>query len=131
MIGFFDGFLHLFERLFLFFNRFFKIFLGFFRSGFLVLSLSQFFLNLWHVFLTQFLHVLKGVGHLLHGLLIELAVTSGILKNLFHFLGDFLHFLSVLSLLLLAFRKLFFGFFALKFFGSIVLIEAFVLVEVV
>jgi hypothetical protein len=32
---------------------------------------------------------------------------------------------------LLAFSKLFFGFFALKFFGSVVLIEAFVLVEVV
>ena len=63
--------------------------------------------------------------------MVQLAVASGVFEDLFHFFSDLLHFLSILSLFLLAFRKLLFGVFTLKFFGRVILIKPFIFVEVV
>ena len=130
-IGLFNGFLHLFKSLFLLFDGFLEILLGFLRSGFLILGFTKLLFNFGKVFFGEFLHAVESLGHFLHGVGVEVTITTGVLEKLFHLFGDVFHFLGILLLGVLALGELALGVLFLQLFGSFLLVETFVCVEVV
>ncbi len=129
-VSLFDGLAHLFEDLFLLFNGLLKVLFGLLGGRARILGLVEILLDLRHVLIAEFLHVLHRLRHLLHGLLVDFAVAQGFGEQLLHALGKFLHFVDILRLFIFLLLQPFLVGVFLQFFGVFAL-EAAILVEVV